>query len=143
MSHGHEPLEVIEPYLYSTLAGDPYLASRVNDRIINTLAAAGVDDPYIVFAQAQIRDRRMVSGVRLWVDAVYDVKAVMQTASWKPMQPLAARFDELFDRQGEVVQTAGGNLEIWRERLISYPEMVQGVQFRHLGAQYHVRAYIP
>lgn len=141
MSEGIESLEVIEPFIYKALVGDPYLASRVNDRVINTLAAGGVDEPYVLFAQANIRDRRMVSGVRLWVDATYDVKAVTQTASWKLLQPLAERFDALFDRRGAVIETDGGVLECWRERLISYPEMVQGVQYRHLGAQYHFRAY--
>lgn len=142
MSTGIEPIKVIEPWLYKVLSGDTVIAAAVNDRVVNTLAAAGVDSPYVFFDQATTRDRRLSTGVRIWNESIYQVKLVMATASWVPMLPIAERIDLLLDRPNEVIETEHGVLECVRERTVEYPEMVQGIQYRHLGGQYKIKAYV-
>lgn len=134
-----ENTDIIEPWIYTRLATDPVIKAAVGDRISSTLAPAGLATPYITFIMASTRDRTTYDGTRIWVDSLYDIKVVVQGASWGPGKAAAARIDDLFGRV--TTGTENGDVECTRERSILYAELAQAIQFRHMGAQFRVRAY--
>jgi hypothetical protein len=68
------------------------------------------------------------------------VKAVAQTATWNDVESIAERIDTLLQQPHTVITRARGSLTCIRESIISYPEVNDGVQYRHLGAIWRIRA---
>jgi len=139
VSSGVETAEIIEPWLYATLAGDPSLAALVGDRIFGALTPDELSDPYVTFALTSARDIAGIGTARILVDALYTVKAVAQTTSLDDVRPIAARIDALL--QGATADTPGHVLSVTRRNTISYPEVSRGVPFLHLGAVFRVEAH--
>ncbi len=139
MSTGVETLEVVEPWLWSLLSTDAVLAGLVANRIVGTLAEGEVDAPYVVWTMASARDVRGVGQVRQQVDCIYNIKGVTTGASWSAVVPIAKRLDALLTTAG-TVSTVGGDLVCTREGVIQYAEVLEGSQFRHLGASWRIRA---
>ena len=140
MSEGIETVDIIEPWLYGLLTGDTALAALVGDRIIGTLSDGAVDPPYVVFFLASPRDITAVGGIRVQVEALYTVKAVARASSWNAVRPIAARLDTLIRGDGKTVTTTKGHLTRVRDVIVQYPETTDGVQYRHLGASWRIRA---
>ena len=141
MSRGMETIEVIDTWLYTTLAGDQQLLDMLGDgdnSIISTLAIAGVKAPYVAFFMSSARDIMAVGMIRVQVDALYTVKTVGEGASWEVVRPIAARVDELLHEKN--VTTGSGSLACHRESVIQFAEIDQATQFRHLGGLFRVRA---
>jgi hypothetical protein len=139
VSSGLETVEVVEPWIWATLHGDAALAALVGERIVNALEDVEVATPYVVFTLASPRDIQVTGGVRTEVEAIYDVKAVTKGASWSAVAPIARRLDELLVTE-HTVTTPTGTLTCRRDRIIQYPERTEGVQLRHLGGVYRIRA---
>lgn len=141
-SSGIETVDVIDPWLYATLSSDPELQELLggDDRIGPGLTdfARGAGDLWLTWNSQAPRDVRAVGKVRVWIDALYTVKAVGRTASFGTVAPVARRIDLLLD--GASATTETGELSCIRESIVQYPELSNSTQFRHLGAVYRFRA---
>ncbi len=136
-----ETLELVDPWLALLLGASAELAALVGDRISGTLSTVPLATPYVHFEMQSTRDVITGSGGdRIDTDNLYLVKVVDQTGSWDDMLPAFRIIDALFDRPYEVIDVPGGCLSSVRNNLIQYPEVDQGIQYRHLGAVYRIRA---
>lgn len=135
-----ETVEVIEAWLYATLSGDATLAGLVDDRISGTLSPVLLETPYVTFLCQSPRDIIGVGGTRISTDNLYMVKAVAQTSTWDTLLPIAKRIDTLIDMTGHAVSYGGGSLTCKREMIHELAEVSEGLQYRHLGGIYRIRA---
>lgn len=136
-----ETVEIADTWLYGTLSADGALAALVGDRVSGTLSGTPLGTPYVTFLCQSAVDILGVGGQRISVDTLYEVKGVAQASSWDDVLPIARRISVLLHRPGEVMQVSGaGSLTCTRERMIQYPEVDDGVQYRHLGAIFRIRA---
>jgi hypothetical protein len=143
VSDGIETVDIIDPWLWSTLRSDATLLGMLpghsDSSIISTLAVGGVSAPYVAFFCSSPRDILAVGGIRVDVEAVYTVKAVGEGASWNSVRAIARRIDFLL--HGRDVDTPNGHISCRREMVIQYAEVDAGTQFRHLGGTFRIRAY--
>lgn len=136
-----ETVDIVEPWLWTTLSSDGVLIGIIGaDNIAGTLAPDLLDPPYVAWLCQSTRDILGNAGQIIAVDTLYEVKAVAQTSSWDDVRPAARRVHELLHRPNEVVTADVGSLSCVRERIIQYPEVDGGVQYRHLGGIYRIRA---
>jgi hypothetical protein len=136
-----ETIDIVETWLWGTLSGDGTLTGMIGaDNIAGTLAPEALDPPYVAWLCQSEVDITGNAGQIISADALYEVKTVAQTSSWDDVRPVARRVHELLHRPGEVVTTDLGSLSCVRERIIQYPEVDGGVQYRHLGGIYRIRA---
>lgn len=131
---------VIEPWLYSTLQDDATLTGLVGDRVSGTLSGELLATPYVTFLLQDHRDVLGVGGTIIMADCLYMVKAVSQSAGWGTVTAIAERIQDLLHRESTVISLPNGSLTTVRERIISYPEVSEGVQYRHLGGIYRIQA---
>lgn len=138
MSSGVETSEVIEPWLYTTLTGDPEFVAGCPE----VYGALTPDDPgpvYCTIAALSPRDIRGVGQARIQVEAIYLVKIVGQTTSQDDLLPAARRLSALLD--GVDRDVPGGHVTCTREQIVSYSEVSGGQPFLHLGGQFRIRAH--
>lgn len=138
-----ESTDIIDPWLYSTLHGDSVLNTAVNGRFINTLSPAKVAAPYITWDVASTRSVRGIGGILLDTDSLVNIKAVTNEAAFAQAGALAARIRALIETINTsitVVSPFPASLTCLWETEIRYPEVTEGVQYRHLGATYRIRA---
>lgn len=137
---GVETVGLIDPWLWEVLSTDPELAaSDAGGRVIGTQAPGKIALPYILWIpDPSPRQIRGVGTTAISVEAIYTVKVVGQGSSWSQVTPIYQRVHALID--GVLATRAEGSLSCVRDLLISYPEMVEGVQYRHLGGSYRIRA---
>lgn len=138
-----ETIELVEPWIDAVLTGDATLVDLVGgvDSISGTLSAIPLEPPYVTYLMQSTSDTITgAGGDRIGVESLYVVKAVAASGSWNDVSTIAARLDVLLHLPNTVVTLAGGSLSSIRERIIQYPEVDEGVQYRHLGAQYRIRA---
>ncbi len=142
MSTGLETADVIEPWIYERLTGDPQLMSLVGGWVINT--ATDEDAPpdvdlYVVFSFVSARDITTVGGGRAQVDCLYQVKAVGRGSSYDPPAAALRRVLAVLEVPA-TVSTGTGDLTCVRRSLLQYAERESGAQYRHVGAQCHIRS---
>ena len=137
-----ETVDIIEPWLWSVISGDTTVLSLLGglDHISGTLALNELPLPYVTFLMQSTRDVQGNTGTIISTDNLYQVKAVGATGSWDDLIPIAARLKGLLHRPGQVITVAGGSLSCVREQVIQYAEITEGVQYRHLGASWRIRA---
>jgi hypothetical protein len=135
-----ETIEIAEPWLYATLSEDDVLAGLVGDRITGTLAPDILDTPYISFLLQSPLDVMGIGATRISTDNLYIVKAVTQGSSWDEALPIAQRIDYLIHRPNSTMIQGTGSLTCNRERVFQQPEVAEGIQYRHLGGIYRIRA---
>ena len=135
-----ETIDLIEPWLYSTLSEDPELIDLVGDRVSGTLSSVPLRPPYVTFSLQDPLDVIGVGGIRISTDNLYVVKAVAQSGSWADVRPIADRIDYLIHRPGSTMQSATGSLTCIREKTAQMVEVDDGLQYRHLGGIYRIRA---
>lgn len=138
-----ESTDIIDPWLYSTLSGDSVLNTAVGGRFINTLSPGKVVTPYITWTASDTRSIRGIGGVLLDTDSLYDIKAVTNEPGFTQASVLAARIRALLEtinRSVTITTPFSASLTCLWESEIRYPEVTEGVQYRHLGATYRVRA---
>lgn len=140
MSFGVETVQVVEPWLYGQLAGDPTLVDMVGGLIVNAAedALEGSPPAYVVFSFSSARDVLGNAGQRVQVDCIYTVKAVVRGGNYDPAVPIFGRVCDLLVTD-QTVSTGAGDLTCIRESIIQYPERQDGATFRHLGGTFRVR----
>jgi hypothetical protein len=139
-----ETSDLIDAWLYSTLSTDATLISLVGDRIVNTASPVELGYPYIVFNSASTRPIRGVGGVVIDTDSLYDIKCVTEEASYEQASNIAARFRLLLDKANVTTSPpltpVMASIACWWELEIRFPEIQEGVWYRHLGGTYRIRA---
>lgn len=141
MSTGIETDDIIEPWLWDRLNGDPTLAAMVG-AVVNASTEESLTDlgtSYVVFSFASARDVRGVGTTRVQVDSIYLVKAVVKGQDYAPARDIMKRVDALLGVD-QTVSTSTGDLTCTRETIVKYPERQDGQSFRHLGGTYRIRA---
>jgi len=127
--------------LWATLSGDTALGSLVGqENISGTLAPELMNPPYVAWLCQSTADVTGNAGQIISVDTLYEVKTVAQTSSWDDVRAIARRLHVLLHRPGAVITVNNGSLSCNRDRIIQYPEVDGGVQYRHLGGIYRIRA---
>lgn len=86
------------------------------------------------------RDVRGVGLTRISSEGLWIVKAIMGTASYDPLIPIAERIDTLLGGTGPETVGARTILACHREEAVHYPESDGAVEWRHLGGLYRIRA---
>lgn len=141
MSVQIETVELIEPWIYSTMWGDDDLRTLVGDSISGTLAPAPLTPPYVTFLmQSSLDVNTAAGGDRITTDNLYMIKGVTAGAGWDAAVPIASRLSALFHLPNRTVNVPGGSLVSIRQQIVEYPEVDAGIQYRHLGGIFRIRA---
>lgn len=137
-----ETVDLIEPWLYGTMAGDASLLTLLGgiEHLSGTLSPDELPLPYVTMILQSTRDIQNHVGEIISTESLYEVKAVAATSTWDDIIPIASRLKELLHRPREVIAVPGGSMTCIRERVIQYAENTEGVQYRHLGASWRIRA---
>lgn len=137
-----ETVDMVEPWIYDRLASDSQILALVGvDSISGTLSATPLTPPYVTFLMNSTVDViTAAGGDRISTENLYVIKAVAASGSWDDVRAAANRIDALFHLPNTVVTLGGGSLSSIRERVVSYPEIDEGVQYRHLGGIFRIRA---
>lgn len=137
-----ETTGIVDPWIFSTLSEDPTLMGLIGglDHLSGTLSPVPLVPPYVTFLCQSSRDIVGVGGVRISTDNLYMVKAVVQESTWENATEIASRIDYLINRPNSVMTESSGSLSCVRESIIQYPEVEEGLQYRHLGGIYRIRA---
>jgi hypothetical protein len=136
MSSGIEVVDVVDPWIFTTLKNDSVINAAVGGRISNGAALGPQATPYITFDMTSARDITTHNGVIVHVDCIYQVKVIGQGGSYGPIAPTARRMHELLHIGS--VTTPKGSLSCLRERTVRYVELDDNVQYRHLGGYYRI-----
>jgi hypothetical protein len=131
---------VIEPWLYDLLSTDSEIVDLVGESVSGTLSGELLATPYVTFLLQDHGDIQGVGGIEIMGDCLYMVKAVDRASGWDTVGPIAARIHALLHRPHTNITIPNGSLTTIRERIIQYPEVNEGIQFRHLGGIYRIQA---
>lgn len=128
-----------DEWLHARLSGDTALAALSSTRIYSELADPEVDGLAVVFAVLAPDDVLTAAGNdRVMVDALYLVKATVETKSWQgDLRTAADRIDAVLHKAAGSVGF-GAVLSCTRQRPFRLVENENGRQFRHLGGEYRV-----
>ena len=141
MSEILESTDIIDPWLYSTFSGDSTLAAVIGTRIINTLSAQKFATPYVAWDVASTRSIRGVGGTLLDTDSLVNIKAVTNESGFGQAAAIAARIRALIDKVAVTITLPfPASLTCYWDTEIRYAEPVEGVEYRHLGGAYRIRA---
>lgn len=135
-----ETIDIADAWLYATLSADTQLMDLVDGRITGTLGAVTLAAPYVHFMLSSTLDVNGVGGARISTDNLYIAKGVSQGSTWDDVSPIARRIDYLIHRPNSVMMQGSGSLSCIRERILQVPEVDGGLQYRHLGGYYRIRA---
>lgn len=129
---------LVESWLYTTLSTDATLKGKVGARIYSYVAPARTLTPYVIFnAQSPGFDVMGVGTARVMLNCLYQVKVVVQDASFHGAKDAADRIDELL--HGAAGTPTGGQvLGCVREGPLAYAEVTDGIEYRHLGGLYRI-----
>lgn len=129
---------LVETWLYGKLKNDATLAAKVGSRVYSYVAPATAVTPYVVFnAQSPGFDVMGVGTARVMLNCLYQVKVVVQDASFSGAKDAADRIDELL--HGATGTPSGGEvLGCVREGPLAYAEVTDGIEYRHLGGIYRI-----
>lgn len=136
-----ETVELVEPWLYATLHGDTTLHGLVEGRFTNAQnpLSDGVTVPFVYFGFASERDITNNDGSILDTESYYNVKGVTigNTYTGAALN-IAKRIHQLINGAKPTLSPSG-SLTCVRQQIIQYVEVIQGVEYRHLGGLYKVR----
>ena len=141
MTDYDEAYDIIDPWLYSVLSADSTIVAAVGDRLASSLSGEALAPPYITWEIPSTRSIRGVGGVLLDTDSLVNIKAVTQGTSFGDGSALRARMKALLDEKDATVSTPiAASLTSFWETNFRYPEVTEGVPYRHVGAAYRIRA---
>lgn len=126
----------VERWLYQVLTGDTELTNLVGDRIYSTIAPLDAAFPYVVYQTQAGSDVQGVGTARIMSDLSMVVKGVDQGQSFVNLEAIANRIDAVLHG----AQGSGGVLGCVRVQPLAYVEIVDSIQYRHLGGIYQIYA---
>lgn len=128
-------------------------AARVAQWLVTTLAGAApggvwegvaplnTPTPYIVFqAQGGPGDISVIGGIRVWTDTTWQVKAVGPSSDTAALVTVADTIDSRLQRASGTAGSDGRILFSVRQRAMTLPELVNGVQWLNLIQFYDILA---
>lgn len=122
-----------ERWLYETLAGDAELTALVSDRIFGYIAPIEAVFPLVVFQVQAGADVRGVGPTRIMSALTMVVRGVDRGQSFVGLEAIADRIDALLQGRSGV-----GVLGCVRLEPLALAEVVDGIQYRHLGGIYQM-----
>ena len=140
---------IVSEWVMSALAADAQIGAAlglvagqsIGSRVWEGVAPEGTPFPHVVFTVVEPQDIGTVPLIRVMVRVGLQVKAIGKGPSYRPLIPVVQRIDAAL--QGAVNRpTSQGGMVLSCERVsaIQYPEMDQGVEYRHLGGTFQVHA---
>lgn len=125
-------------WLYNTLTGDATLAAAIGNRVYD-LAPQPATYPLIQLAEAGSNDKQFVNASRIWVESDWLIKVIDgPNVGWE-------RAGSIFDRLDSVLQGNDGGTVAYgrvyvsvRQATFQYPEVEDGVVYRHLGGRFRL-----
>ena len=131
---------LVEPWLFARLDGDAPLRAIIGEQLHNSMALGKQSGVYVLYNFEGSRDITNHAGEVLDTVSTYLVKAVAAANSYDAVAPAAERILELLHRPRETFTVAGGSLTSLRETAVKFPELVDGVAYRHLGWRFRIHA---
>jgi len=133
----------LETALYTKLTGASSLTSLLNAgtaSVFHRQAPENAAPPYVVFGkQSRVPERVIGGGAVAWEDALYLVKAVVESPSALLAGSIAARIDQTLD-QAALTVTDHTHLACHRDSDVDYVENATGGQvIQHRGALYRIQ----
>lgn len=133
----------LETGLYTKLTGASSLTSLLaagTASVFHRHADENANPPYVVFSkQSRVPARVVGGGAVAWEDALYLVKAVVESPSALLAGSIATRIDETLD-QASLTVTGHTHLACHRDSDVDYEEQGPGGQIiQHRGALYRIQ----
>lgn len=141
MRYGDEGVQAME-WAYARLTGSQEVADAlgvplegVSDRVWPDPAPAGTEAPFIVYSAGEAQDTQAMGPfARIHSTVPLNVKGVDQSRTYDDLAPVArAIYAALVGRVGDDVSAGGTMLSARRIAGIQYPELGDGIEYRHLG----------
>lgn len=128
-------------WIFGRLTGDATLQGLIGSRVYDAIDMSGSNVyPYVIIAHMDPLDLlRGVGPVIIAGAGMYLVKAVGKTRSISGLVPIVQRVQALLHDQAGPAPMGGGQvLACTLESGVDYPELSDGVMYRHLGGVYRV-----
>jgi hypothetical protein len=129
-----------QTFIYSRLSADGTLRGLIPGGIHSEYAPEGTASPWVVYKQMDPGRDLTALGAdaqRIKSEPLYIIEAVGKVGSYLPLDPIAARIDALL--QGASGAAGDGYVsDCRRESAYSLAELVDTVDYRHLGGQYRL-----
>lgn len=129
-------LRVVEKWLYDTLSNGSIGATG---GVYGDIAMASTDEPYVVYTYLAGRDMIVTSGLRIWSECRYLVRAIGAETYFGALDTISDAIDALIDKAHGVVLSDGIILSCLRQEPFTLTEQVNGIQYRHRGGIYQLR----
>ena len=126
-------------WIKSTCTADTTLMAAATGGVWMDKADQGTIAPYVLIVQQSMVDTMTLTGLRLFVRGLFQIKAIGPTAQYATLVTIADRIDALFKNARSVaLSPSGGILASYREQSLAYDELVNGIQYSHLGGLYTI-----
>jgi len=130
---------LVDRWLYELLTSDSTLVGLVGGRVYGYLGEQDGALPYVLYSYQGGHDVRGNGPTRFMVSLLYQVKVVGVGASFQPLREIADRLDRIL--QGASGTVSGGRVLVCvREQPINFPEVDNGVVYRHVGGLWRIHA---
>lgn len=125
----------------STMVADSALMAVATGGVWLSYAPIGTVAPFAVFDQQSATDVLTSAAVRIKVHILVQIKMVGPASNYAALVTGANRIDALFKDVRNVGLSGGGAiLACYREQSLSYPELINGAAWHHLGGLYHIES---
>lgn len=127
-----------QTFIYGRLHGDATLMGMIPGGIHEDYAPDGTASPWVVVKEMDPgRDNQPLGAPRIGSKPLYIVEAVGKLRSYLPLDPIAARIDQLL--QGASGPAGDGYIfDCRRVGSWQQAELIDTVDYRHLGGQYRL-----
>ena|SRR5258706_8345734 len=127
-------------WIYSLASADSALVAAATGGLFMGIADIGVTAPFMSYSRQSGADKLTLQAVRIWTDILMLIKAVGPTTGYPALVTIAGRIDALFRdvRNAQVPGGGGAVLACYREQEFAMNELVNGVQWSHLGGLYRI-----
>lgn len=127
-------------WIDATMRADSALMAAATGGIWQGIAEIGVLPPFVIYGKQADSDITTMTKVRLWASILVQIKALGPVKSnYAALVTSANRIDALFSNVRYVSLPGGGGvLECYRDGEIALDEVINGVQWSHLGGLYRI-----
>jgi hypothetical protein len=132
--------EIVQAFQFvdSTMRADTALMAAAVGGVWQEHADIGTVPPFAQYSQQAGTDMLTMQAVRVFTRLLLQIKAIGPASNYAALVTIADRIDALFKDKRNVTLSPGWVLSSFREQTISYGEIINGVQWSHLGGLYHI-----
>lgn len=127
-----------DKWLYGKLTGDGTLIGLIGSRVYADIAKDGAAFPLVVMQQMSARPLMNVGAAVIWFDEVWLVKGIDKSKSYAALGTIMNRVRAVLHAASGTVASSGTVVGCVEEAVIRYSELLEGVQYRHLGMEFRV-----